>query len=209
MVETIGEAHTKLKEWERKGLLREYLKNLIATQEEKLGIKHFGIPELVVTMDIPRNCYENGKIFLRYWDEEYLYNALGHFYLDKLCKKLGVVDLYPDLVENKEEITQWFEARDELIRDGIATYFEREMTGKEANFNDSEYPKTIEEFLRNKVYFLIRLYYDGGYHLVKPILDKFGVEEGCKKIILNLPRKEDMVDLPRYRRKILNSKPDY
>ena len=208
MIKTIGEAHEELKEWERKGLLRARLENLITHQEEKLGVRHFDIPELRVTMHIPKNCCENGKIFLKYWDEEYLYHELGHFYLDKLCKKLGVVDLHIDLAENKEEMTRWFEARNELIREGIATYFEREMTGKEVDFNDSEYPKTIEEFLRNKAGFLIRLYYDGGYHLVKPILDKFGVEEGCKRIILHLPRKEDMVELPIYRKKILNSKPD-
>jgi hypothetical protein len=199
MVITIGEARAETKEWERTGLLRERLENLIAVQEEKLGMNHFGTPKLVVAMrGYNEPCHQNGEIILEYWDEEYLYHELGHFYLGELCKKLNV-----DLSVNNKEITQWFEARNQFISEGIATYFGREMTGEEANFNDSEYPKTIGEFLRNKFNFLLRLYYGGGYHLFKPILDKFGVEEGCKRIILHLPKKEEMVELPVYRRKIL------
>ncbi len=200
MTETIGEAHKELRELQRSGLLKEHLEKLIENQEERLSIKYFGRPKLIVTMYVhEKPCYKNGKIILQYWDEEYLHHELGHFYLDKLCKRLGV-----DLGIKKKEITEWWEARNRFVSEGIATYFEREMNVNRDEFNDSEYPKNIEAFLRNNCNFLLKLYYSGGYHLVKPILDKFGIEGGCKKIVLNLPKKQEMVKLPNYREKILS-----
>lgn len=204
MVRTIGEAYRETKKWERKGLLRERLENLIAIQEEKLGMKHFGSPKLEVTMYVyEKPCYKNGKILLQYWDEKYLYHELGHFYLDELCKKSGL-----DLHTKNKKITEWWEARNKFVSEGIATYFEKEMSGVGDDFNDSEYPQNIEAFLQNNFNFLSRLYYEGGYHLVKPLLDKFGVEEGCKGIVLDLPKKREMIKLSNYRERIM-SEPTY
>ncbi len=197
-VRTIGEAYGETKEFERKGLLKEHLEKLIKNQEEKLGMKHFGVPIFVVTMDIFDKMYEDGRIYIQYLDEKIVYHELGHFYFDRLCKNLGL-----DFRKGRRKyITKWWEARNHLISEGVATYFEREMSGDEDEFNDSEYPETIEAFLRNNLNFLLKLYYEGGYHLVKPILD-ISVEKGCKKIALDLPKREEMVKLPEYRKRIL------
>lgn len=202
MVKTVGQAYEETKELEKKGLLRGRLEKLIGTQEKRLDVKHFGFPRLVVTMYIHNKPgHKNGRIYVQYWDEEELYHELGHFYLYKLCKKLGL-DFRTKADDKKSCITEWWEARNCLINEGIATYFEKEMNKGKDVFNDSEYPKTIKEFLWNNYGFLQKLYYDGGYHLVKPILDKFGVEQGCKRIALDLPRREEMINLLEYRERI-------
>lgn len=199
MVKTIGEAYEEAKELEKKGLLRGHLEKLVRSQEEILGMKHFGIPELVVTMDIHgKPCYKNGGILLQYWDKEYLYHELGHFYLDRLRIRLSLASLREDRI-----ITEWWEARNKLISEGIAVYFGREMKGGKDDFNDSEYPKKIKDFLTSDFNFLLRLYYSGGYHLAKPILDGFGVEEGCKHLLLDPPKKRELTRLPEYRKRIL------
>lgn len=199
MVKTIGEAYEEAKELERKGLLRGRLEQLIETQERRLEMRHLGFPRLIVSMNGGR--YKNWRIYVQYWDEELLSHELGHYYLDKLCNKLGV---YFFNFDDGKKITEWWEARDDLISEGIAMYFEKEMNNGKDDFKDSEYPERIKDFLRNKANFLLRLQYSGGYHLVKPILDKFGVEEGCKRIISDLPKKREMVILPEYRERILS-----
>ena len=51
-----------------------------------------------------------------------------------------------------------------------------------------------------------RYAYGGGHFLVKPILDKFGVEEGVEYLLKNPPKTEkELLDLPGYRHKIMNS----
>lgn len=201
-METIGDAHEKLRELERNGLLKERLEKLIANQEDRLSIKYARRPKIVVTMRVHNKPpYHNGRIILQYWNEEYLYHELGHFYLDILCGKMGI-----DLVTNNKEITEWWEARNKLIHEGIASYFEREMANKDRDdFDDCSYPKDIRSFLQNDFLFLRNLYYSGGYHLIKPILDKFGTEEGIKRIVAHLPRKQEMIRLPDYRESILSS----
>ena len=202
MTRTVGQAYKETKELEKKGLLRGCLEKLIRTQEKRLDIKHFGFPRLIVTMHIhnkPR--YKNGRIYVQYWDEEELHHELGHFYLDRLCKKLGL-NFQTKADDKKNHATEWWEARNSLIHEGIATYFQKEMNKGKDDFNDSEYPNTIKEFLYNNIGFLQKLYYNGGYHLVKPILDKFGVEQGCKRIALDLPTRKEMINLPKYRKRI-------
>ncbi|KYK26577.1 hypothetical protein AYK26_07390 [Euryarchaeota archaeon SM23-78] len=202
MVKTVGQAYEETKELEKKGLLRGRLEKLIRTQEKRLDVKHFGLPRLIVTMNIhDKPGYKNGRIYLQYWDEEYLYHELGHFYFDRLCKKLGL-GFQTKEYDGKPHITEWWEARNCLINEGIATYFEKEINKGKDDFNDIEYPHTIKEFLHNNYGFLQKLYYNGGYHLVKPILDKFRVEEGCKIITLDLPTREEMINLSEYRERI-------
>lgn len=198
---TIGEAHKETKELEREGFLNFFLRQLIKNQERKLGIKHLGFPKLMINTTY-RGLYKNGKIYIKYWDEKYLNHELGHFYLDKLSVKLFGSDL---LKNPSGPAKEWWVGRNRLISEGISMYFEVEMgVGEKKDFNDSEYPTKADEFIRNKAGFLFRLIYDGGYHLINPILDKFGVEEGCKYILSDLPKKKDMSNLPGYRDKLLN-----
>ncbi len=200
MVKTIGTLHKEAKELERKGHLGIYLEQLIEAQERKLKMKHLGRPRIIIDM-CGHGIHRNGRIYIKYLDEELIYHELGHFYLFKLHSRIGLA--YPEVDENKK-ITEWWGARNSLLSEGIATYFEKGINGRADDFNDSEYPEAIEDFLTNRLDFLLRLYYSGGYHLVKPILDGFGIEEGCKRLLLNPPKKEELTKLPEYRKRVLS-----
>ena len=202
---TIGELYAKAKELEKTGYIRSYLERAIELQERILGIKHFGQPEIIIGMR--HGKHKNGKIYLKYLDKKDLDHESGHWYLYELRNRLGVHSFVDDEdFDEDKPMTEWWQARNLLISEGVAEYFGRKMHGEDKNddFSDYEYPNSIRDFFKNRFDFLLRLYYSGGYHLVAPILNKFGVEEGCKRIILNLPKKDDLVRLPEYRGRILS-----
>ena len=91
--------------------------------------------------------------------------------------------------------------RNEIIREGFAFYVENKMSNTPDKFKDSEWPNSINNFFVNDKKY--RYYqYDGGAHLLKPILDRFG-NRGLEYVINNLPEKSDLISLPRYQRRII------
>lgn len=125
-------------------------------------------------------------------------HELGHFYTDKLTEHLG--NTFWNWKAEGGVITHDFMAR-KLIGEGIAVYFERKWSGEKDEFNDSEWPNSIVEFDKFKED--NRIFYLGGYHLVKPIIDKFGVK-GITYLVENYPA-QDLLNLPLYQQRVLRA----
>lgn len=183
------------------------LGDIISSQEKTIGIKHFGLPKIVfkgcgfrgdresynpdtntLTIYMPRAHVH----FSPLTTEDIIRHGLGHFYVDKLSESLGNGSWPPDDKDNIDYV------RKRLVFEGIGEYFRRKSFNEKDNFKDSQWPKTIEEFEKDAK----SLYYTGGYHLVKPIIDKHG-QKGIEFLITVPPEKEDLVDLPGYQRKAL------
>lgn len=199
---------------------RRHLEEIVKNQEKMLGIKHFGIPEISYGTD--QNINISGAILCGSYDpkedriylppeltvcnvKETLGHELGHFYLDKLNESIGKGDFPRDVRYNPEEIGIM------LISEGIAEYFGRAISNRKDNFNDSEWPRPekhwiwrdypvdryIGERFRNP-----RIIYDGGFHFVKPIIEKYG-KDGIEYLINNHPRGKDLHNIPEYQRKVM------
>ena len=205
------------------------LPKIVKNQEEKLGIKHFGIPKIVYEIPpevkgplVPPGSYDPKKdvIYLPFGNsitpeenvtntlatclslgalaniEEVINHELGHFYSDKLYESMGFglgnwPSYSPDGQLTDDEIGT------KLISEGIAGYFEKTINNKEDKFRDSDWPKKREDFRD------IHIIYEGGFHLVKPIIGKHG-KRGIEYLILNPPRVEDLENLPAYQSRILS-----
>lgn len=201
---TIGEAYRESLKLERDGNLAKRFDHLLKHHEATLGITYPQKPQLKITMD-GHGEFKDGKIEVQYWDKPVIDHEAGHAFLIGLCAKLGMKPLVSD--ENpKADLLRWDQVRGLLISEGVATYFEKKLNKGRDDFHDEEYPKTIEDMTVNDFNVLLRMHYEGGYHLVKPILDRLGVEEGCRTILLDRPKKEEMVRLPEYRERILKKK---
>jgi len=122
--------------------------------------------------------------------KELLDHELGHFYLDKLDESLGGGD-WPVYSENENENN-----RKQLISEGIGEYFDKTMNNRQDKFKDSDWPKEIEKFWTDEII------YNGGFHLVKPIIDKYG-ERGMIYLISNIPSPEDFKDIKKYQDRVL------
>jgi len=103
---------------------------------------------------------------------EILRHELGHFYHDKVFKKInGYQDRCTmDTVR--------------LVHEGIAEYFARKGTEQEkSEFKDSDYTRNPRDYgvtgMNNLNIFFNKenkMIYEAGYNLVKPILDKHGMK---------------------------------
>lgn len=195
--QTIGEAYQETKKLERSGILRVRVERLIKQQEKRFGITHYGRPELAIGIEYPFS-YREGVIYLQYWDPRAIKHELGHFYLDTIRKRVGL-DYYRPAVD---KALLWQTARHILITEGVAESFQ--VGEKDQIFEDFEYPNKIDEFLNNKFGVMQRLYYSGGLHLVKPILERFGIEQGCIHLNVYPPTETEMASLPQYRQRILS-----
>ncbi len=122
-------------------------------------------------------------------------HELGHFYCDKLSESLGRGSWPSNWYLNKttDELISI-----ELVSEGIAEYFERTMNKGADNFTDSSWPKKITGFYVDQ----FGLLYDGGYHLVKPILERHG-ENGIIYLMFKPPNATELLDLPNYQKKAL------
>jgi hypothetical protein len=189
------------------------LRNIIAAQEEKLGIQHFGIPkikygynkkgsngyydektETILLRDgivTGQGCSMLDKIanFLTLnlfsFDVKLtLDHELGHYYPDKLSKSIGNGP-WPIFPNH------WNAPGLLRLSEGIAEYFAITMN------NITDYKK----------YHNWTLLYPEGYELVKPIIDKYG-PKGIKYLILKSPKpSEEPINIKEYQRKILNDLP--
>ncbi len=203
-----------------------HLAEIIKNQEEKLGIKHFGIPKISYHLPpgesswltaglydqkkdeiylplgaaiTPEKNFENtAAVYLSFGSvhnvKETLDHELGHFYVDKLSESLGRVDWldFSDHIPTDDKIGT------KLIAEGIAEYFKKTINNGKDDFNDSDFPKELKEF------WTIDVIYHGGFHLVKPIIDRYG-KKGIEHLILIPPTIEDLHNLPAYQSKIFNS----
>lgn len=202
------------------------LTRLIEKQEQKMGIKHFGVPKVKYGLpeDIPdivkiagafRGFYtqENDTIYLvtgtlvtpeNTWEDllgnifnlgetkiadETLYHELGHYYADKLAEMVG---LPGDVALSKEEIVP-----KKIVSEGIAKYFEHKTMGTEYN-NLPEYLDDLEGFTSDTDF-----YYNGGYQLVKPIIDKYG-DKGIAYLLIMPPTTQELLHLSRYQKEAMN-----
>lgn len=203
------------------------LEQRLREQENKLGIKYCSIPYLVLE-DAPVIIAANDGIkicagiynpptdtlfLLTYLKRTPEFNAtnliaelftfgfvedinrtldheLGHFYIDKLFESKGIFveGYYP----NEESL-----AAAKLINEGICEYFKKKMgNNMEDNFKEEDWPTNIFGFREKEVI------YAGGFHLVKPILERYG-KAGIEYLVFNLPSREELYDLLSYQKKIM------
>ncbi len=132
--------------------------------------------------------------------ERNLYHEYTHDYMDDLFKSKGM-DLY-SLVFKNNKIT----SNNMLIVEGIAEYVANTFTNGRDNFKDSDYPRNLNKdpqaYLRSTTE-MRRIYYYGGYHLVKPIIDKFGLEKSSLYMMKNPPTDKELNNLPAYRTRMM------
>ncbi|RJQ15898.1 hypothetical protein C4573_07135 [Candidatus Woesearchaeota archaeon] len=125
-----------------------------------------------------------------YYADETIAHELGHFYVDQLNNSLQfkapgfIADTLPD-----------FGVR--LVSEGIAEYFSRKLGDSTDYFSDSQWP-----ILPIHIFKPFHLY-EGGYHLVKPVIDNYG-KEGIEYLMFHLPDTlDDIYDLPEYQKQTL------
>lgn len=207
-------------------LINKDLEERIAVHKEKLGIEHFGLPR--VEPGFPKaGCYVGSALYHPATDAIYLMSfgdlpnnglfspnndgdstsvhiidhELGHFYADQLHESLGKGDwpLYPnEMTLNTPGIN--------MISEGIAEWFDRTINCREDAFTDTDYPEGfVNWYVHSTAVYdggISNVIYNGGYHLVKPILDKHGAA-GIEYLITHPPVSDDFSDLPGYRTKVL------
>ncbi len=215
-----------------KEFIQKNLDSLMLNQEKILGIKHFSKPNLKFelskddSVDVLRlNEFMYAGEYLDYNDtiglslghsflpfplgitsdnnfknltgiisslgfnfdvENTLYHELGHFYYDKLNESLG---------NGRYVHTNGKYYGTRLMQEGIAGYFENKINDEEDLFEDSDWPKDIKDFGDYE-------FYSGGYHLVKPIIEKFN-KKGIEYLILNVPSDEELKDVPKYQKRVI------
>lgn len=200
-----------------KEFIDENLGKIMGEQEKNLDFKYSGIPQILIGMPDEKNVstiglykmledklyldeagffenFENFENLNRSLVNAVLSHELGHYYSDKLTESKISENFYERDFSRDEAIGLL------IIQEGIAEYFGNYLGDSNPDFDDSLWPSRI---------FMLRLnryIYDGGHFLVKPILDKFGVEKGVEYLLNNPPKTEmELLDLPGYRQKVTNS----
>jgi hypothetical protein len=209
------------KDVKRNIILREFvdenLEKIMREQEKNLSFKYFGVPQILIGMPkewrtstmglyrmIEDKLYLNEFHFFEDFEDfnklnedlvdRVLSHELGHYYSDKLAESKISENFYERSFSKEESIGLL------IIQEGIAEYFRNYSGEVILDFDDSLWPSKI--FMLQ----LGRYAYGGGHFLVKPILDKFGVEAGVEYLLNNPPKTEkELLDLPGYRHKIMNS----
>jgi len=207
------------------------LENRIQAHEETLGITYHGKPKLSFetpedwdpdrtsfalydtktnTIHIAQYFVYNSMSTMEPYIEELLDHELGHFYVDALNESMGKGD-WPGYNEKITEAEVLKDLGIKLISEGIAEYFRKELNPEDdllrlehklggkreaTDFQDSDWPKDVFDFFQRYVM------YEGGHHLVKPIIDKHG-KKGILYLMENPPT--DLLDLPSYQKEVLKS----
>ncbi len=117
-----------------------------------------------------------------------LEHELGHFYVNKQAKELGICGsvICADTEHNRGL---------KVVGEGIGEYFRRKGTREER-----------DEFSNGKIsgsFLDLREPYDGGYHLVKPILD-YDLKRGVNYLITHPPTEQDLDNIQAYQRRALD-----
>ena len=74
-------------------------------------------------------------------------------------------------------------------------------------FSDDDWPTTYAAWDSVRTCGTItfsHIFYDGGYHLVAPVIDAYGAA-AVAYFVLNPPTREEMLDLPAYRKKAMGT----
>ena len=204
--------------------VQENLEQIIEEQEEKIGITYpaerpkieYVLPEdyifpglLGLYNDLEDTIYlPSGLLTKPKWDlgdfmvtittfnntadaKRILDHELTHFYCDKLKEKAWGKN-YPDAFMPEEELIA-----NQLINEGIAEYVENTMDGEdEKAFPLEKWPSKIEDFSN-------QIIYQGGYAMVKPIIDKHK-EKGIQFLLFNPPNEKELFKPKEYQERILN-----
>jgi len=189
------------------------LASVMEAQEATLGIRHFGVPRVthdltgsgvvyvageydegtdVINLNRDTPCILDGDrlcslgVFLgvKYDLKRVLDHELGHYYTDKLHEHLGQGD-WPAFRKDNNIGVWW-------IAEGVAEYFERTM-----NHSGSTDEFELPEINDLRDVYDVRNVYDGGYLLVKPIIEHHG-SKGIEYLIQHPPSIEEFNDLTRY-----------
>lgn len=134
-----------------------------------------------------------------------LYHELGHYYCDRLYEHLLADLAAEDTLNDPFRLDKLIGLK--IIQEGIGRYFENVMTGEEDSFQDREWPATVGDFF-DPVALIIdqnlivpdHLIYDGGFHLVKPVIDQYK-KEGLLYLLYHIPH--NVLELPQYQQKAL------
>jgi len=127
-----------------------------------------------------------------------LNHELGHYYCDSLSEAAGFGN-WP-VFDKEMDSAEIIGIR--LIAEGIAEYIQKKAAGEmEDTFQDSEWPQKIERFYGDGTGDT-RLIYNGGYHLVKPVIDQYG-KQGMLYLMIFHPLERDLENLPEYQKEIL------
>lgn len=197
------------------------LNEIIKEQEEVLNIKHFGVPTIVVKPEdfehnnifsgVRLGYYSNDTIYINSTLEitvpnsklnnilgdifffghtsnikEILDHELGHYYVDKLKENLNI---------NKELDTNLIKIGMKLISEGIAEYFKNKIYKKD--LKKYNLVKSVDDMKYGE-------FYNCGYHLVKPVIDRHG-KKGIEYLIANPPTNEDLEQLLQYQNRTLEN----
>lgn len=210
-----------------KAYLDENLERIIAQQEETIDIKypeerpliHYQLPTDKVAAFGFYDPKTNEIFLLKdqldppLWDfataKDTINHELFHYWMDKYGEQT-LDTSWPTYGKNANRAEVLCT---KLISEGAATYVERKMNHQEDDtFKDEDWPKSIGGFFT----YYMQLYpnfeiiqslnyeviYEGGYHLVKPIFDRYGAE-AIKYLMSNPPTEEELFKLPSYQKKIL------
>ena len=187
-----------------KTIIEKDLDELIEKQEKILKIKHFGKPEIFQMPPILRfssaasYVAEEDRIYFRIYHKMILAHELGHFYPDKLNESFGKGN-WPIYEKFPSEFAEGEKGK-KMISEGVANYF------GVRTFGDTSYGKKLElkyedfEIYRDSLG--INAFYDVGYLLVKPVLDK-NVRKGVEYLMENTPSDKELKDIFVYRERIL------
>lgn len=129
--------------------------------------------------------------------EDVVNHELGHFYCDQLSETLGYGS-WPNYFFKNE--FQQFSLK--LISEGIATYFEMTMNNTPDNFKDEEWPENIALLAASPDSMANYWFYYGGYHLVKPVIDKYK-SEGIAYLMFYPPTQSELRNLSQYQKKVM------
>ena len=138
-------------------------------------------------------------------------HEVGHHIANFIAQKFGV-GIWPR-IESYSHDRSWYAPNVEdvnfsnrLVSEGIGTYFERKGKNEKLDFNNWEWQeilrkgnRSIEEQTRAH-----HIFYEGGYALVKPIIDKFE-SIGILYLIRNTQTIEDLRDAKKYQDEALKN----
>ncbi len=142
----------------------------------------------------------HARVYLQKYTLKYvLHHEIAHFYTDTLSERLNKKNWPKDIFTRR--ISAHYYIRD-MFSEGISEYFARSITdpSREDTFHDDAWPQTVEEFNDHAAFVNFR--YNGGYHFVRPILEKYSAK-GIEYLVQYNPQDLDFFSLPQLQKKIL------
>ncbi len=181
-------------EWRERAA--EGILGMYRSQEDTLylnsGLLTHYVPDFGDTIALFLTAGRMGDVF------SVLNHELGHLYCDSLAEAAG----FGDWPQFDKEMDSGEIIGIRLIAEGIAEYIKKEAMGEtEDTFQDHEWPQDLQQFYGSGTG-NVHLIYNGGYHLVKPVIDQHG-KQGMLYLMIFHPLEKDLMDLPQYQQQIL------